>query len=159
MTLLECHLACLVHDVQQQSVGFDCVVKSLSADSDNDTSLALNIITDYCPELTKKQSAHNEWVRLNCQGEKGAVWSVALADRASRTGNVPKTNLCWAGLRHQRFELMWTPRGRAECFLESRSMEKCAQSMLLLLNLPALFAPGNLDILSTNTSYKHQVQT
>ena len=26
-------------------------VKSLSTDSDNDTSLALNIITDHCPEL------------------------------------------------------------------------------------------------------------
>ena len=37
--------------------------------------------------------------------------------------------------------------------LELRSMEKCVQSMLLLLNLPALFAPGNLGILSTNTSY------
>ena len=97
-------------------------------------------------------TAHNEWVRLNREGEKGAVSSVALADGASRSGNVHQTNLCWAGLRHQRFELMWTPRGRAECFLESRSMEKCAQSTLLLLNLPALFAPGNLDTISTNTS-------
>ena len=70
----------------------------------------------------------------------------------------PKTNLCWAE-RHERFELMWTPRGRAECFLESRSMEKCAQPMFLLLNLPALFAPGNLDIISTNTSFQHPVQT
>ena len=35
---------------------------------------------------------------------------------------------------------------------ESR-MEKCAQSVLLLLNLPELVAPGNLDLISTNTSY------
>ena len=32
-------------------------------------------------------------------------------------------------------------------------MEKCAQSMLLLFNLPALFAPGNLNIIFTNTSF------
>ena len=31
------------------------VVKGLSADSDNDTSVALNLITDHRPELTKKQ--------------------------------------------------------------------------------------------------------
>ena len=41
-----------------------------------------------CPELDEETTAHNEWVRLNRQGEKGAVCSVALADRASRTGNV-----------------------------------------------------------------------
>ena len=31
------------------------IVKSISTDFDIDTSLALNIITDHCPELTKKQ--------------------------------------------------------------------------------------------------------
>ena len=45
-------------------------------------------------------TAHNEWVRLNCQGEKGAVCSVALADRASRTGNVPKTNISAPTKKH-----------------------------------------------------------
>ena len=89
--------------------------------------------------VDEETTAHNEWVLLRCLGWQGfPYWQCTQNERA--------------GLRHRRFELMWTPRGRAECFLESRSMEKCAQSMLLLLNLPALFTLGNLDIISTNTS-------
>ena len=29
---------------------------------------------------------------------------------------VSSKDACWAMLKHQRFEMMWTPRGRAECF-------------------------------------------
>ena len=39
--------------------------QSLSAKSDNDTSLALNIITDHCPELAKKQ-LHTMMVFESC---------------------------------------------------------------------------------------------
>ena len=44
------------HCAEPYVVEAQSIVKSLSADSDNDTSfalLALNIITDHCPELTK----------------------------------------------------------------------------------------------------------
>ena len=50
--------------------------------------------------VDEETTAHNEWVRLNCQGEKSAVCSVALADRASRTGNVPKTNISAPKKKH-----------------------------------------------------------
>ena len=43
------------HCAEPYVVDAKSIVKSLSADSDNDTSLALNIITDPCPELTKNQ--------------------------------------------------------------------------------------------------------
>ena len=39
-----------------------------------------------CPELTKIQGADVDWVRL-------CYWFVALTDRASHTGNVPRTKV------------------------------------------------------------------
>ena len=69
--------------------------------------------------LSTSTTARNEWVRLNCQGEK-VPFGPLPGLTGLRTGNVLQTKLCWAGLGHQRlFELMWTPRGRAEFFCEN----------------------------------------
>ena len=68
------------HCAEPYVVEAQSIVKSLSADSDNDTSLALNIITDHCPELTKKQLHTMNGFDCFVKEKKGAVWSVALAD-------------------------------------------------------------------------------
>ena len=101
---------------------------------------------------------------------KGTFWSVALADRASRTGYVPKTNFLKVGSMPSssssqpqsgmlgsadasKFQaVVNSDETRGMFFKKSRSMEKCAQSMLLLFNLPALFAPGNLKRFVHRTS-------
>ena len=66
-------------------------VMNLLADSDNDTSLALNNFTDHRPELTQKHLHTMNEFDCAVKTKKGTVWSVALADRASRIGYVPKT--------------------------------------------------------------------
>ena len=63
----------------------------------HDARLALNVITDPLSRVDEETTAHNEWVRLNGQGEKecrlfrclGATGLPALA-------NVPKTNISCA---------------------------------------------------------------
>ena len=42
--------------------------------------------------------AHDEWVRLCCQEEKGTVWSVALSDRVQNGDDaefINKSNVVW----------------------------------------------------------------
>ena len=67
---LELEFQGLIRVAEPCDVEAESIVKSLSADSDNDTSLALNNFTDHCPELTKKQ-LHTmngfEW----CLGRQG----------------------------------------------------------------------------------------
>ena len=66
---------------------------SLLAYSDNDTSLALNNFTDHRSELTQEQLHTMNGFDCAVKTNKVPCSSVALADRASRTGYVPKTNL------------------------------------------------------------------
>ena len=67
-------------------------MKSSLADSEIAKSLPSNNSTDPCPEMANKQLHTTK--EFDCAvKEKVVVWSAALADRASRTGHVPKTNL------------------------------------------------------------------
>ena len=60
--------------------------------SDSDESLTFNNFTVVGPELTRIQQQTVKGVQLCCQEEKGPVWSVALADRASCSRAMPSTS-------------------------------------------------------------------
>ena len=126
------------------------IVKSCWADSDNDTPLSLNNFTDHCPELTEKQlHSMNGFEKLPfypCQGHKASCAWLCTQNKPFEPSSgatllvrvypeVSSKDACWAMLKHQRFEMMWTPRGRAECFYNQAAW-RSAQSMLLLPNSP-----------------------